>query len=209
MIYAAPPSLLNNPELKPERIETYELVYEHDLGNGLRATASRYSYTIKNLITQTYDASSGSSSFQNQEKAETTGLELEVQKTWPNVADGRISYAYQKAEDPKTGQLLTNAPKQLAKLNVMVPFLKDRFWAGLEEQFTGPRYTQAGMRTDSFAVTNLTLLVRNQRRTIEASISIYNLLDETYADPVSPDLFPLDTVQQDGRTVRVKLTYAF
>jgi len=40
-------------------------------------------------------------------------------------------------------------------------------------------------------------------------VSVYNLLDRLYADPVSIDLHPLDVVQQDGRTVRVKLTYVF
>lgn len=209
MFYQAPPATLSNPALQPETIDTYELVYEHDFGKRLYATVSQYTYRIKNLITQTYDAMSGTTSFQNQEKAEATGTELEVRKTWENGADGRISYTYQKAEDPNTGELLSNSPKHLAKLNVDVPLVGERFRAGLEEQYTGPRFTQAGRKTQGAAVTNLTILGRNRSRTLEVSLSIYNLLDKRYADPVSTDLFPLDTVQQDGRTVRVKVIYAF
>ena len=209
LYYEAPPSMLSNPTLQPEQIQTYELVYEHDFGKGLRATASRYSYSIRNLITQTFDPSSGSTSYQNQEKAETVGTELEVQKTWPNGADGRLSYAFQKAVDPKTGELLTNAPKHLAKLNLVVPLVRDRIFAGIEEQYTGPRTTIAGQSTEGFAVTNLTLFGRGRQRTVQASFSIYNVLNKKYADPVSGDLFPLDSIQQDGRTIRVKLTYVF
>ena len=208
MWYEAPPTMLSNPGLKPERIETYELVYEHDLGQGLRVSLSRYSYSIRNLITQTPDGS-GSSSFQNLERAEATGTELEVQKSWQNGTHGRASYTNQKAENPNTGELLTNAPEHLAKLNLVVPLMADRLFAGLEEQYTGSRLTVAGQRADDFAVTNLTLFGRNRQKTVEVSVSVYNLLDRSYADPVSIDLHPLDVVQQDGRTVRVKLTYVF
>lgn len=209
LYYEAPPLMLSNPTLQPERIETYELVYEHDLGHGLRASANRYSYSIRNLITQSYDPASGSTSFKNQERAEAEGTELEVQKSWGNGAHGRLSYAFQKAVDPKTGELLTNAPKHLAKLNLIVPIIGDRFFAGIEEQATSPRTTLAGQRTEGFAVTNLTLFGTALQRTVEASLSVYNVLDRKYADPVSGDLFPLDSIQQDGRTIRVKLTYVF
>jgi outer membrane receptor for ferrienterochelin and colicin len=209
LYYATPPSVLSNSALQPERIETYELVYEHDLGNGLRASVSRYSYSIRNLITQTYDPASGTTSFQNQERAEAEGTELEVQKSWLNGADARLSYVFQKAVDPNTGELLSNAPKQLAKLNLVVPIIKERFFAGIEEQYTSSRNTVGAQRIEGFGVTNMTLFGRGPQRKVEASLSIYNVLNKRYADPVSSDLFPIDSVQQDGRTIRVKLTYVF
>lgn len=209
LYYEAPPLMLSNPALQPERIETYELVYEHDLGRGLRASISRYSYSIRNLITQAYDPATGSTMFQNQERAEAEGTELEVRKTWQNGADGRFSYAYQKAVDPQTGELLVNAPKHLAKLNLVVPIVRDLFFAGFEEQVMGPRNTLAGRRIEGFGVTNLTVFGRNRSRTVEASLSVHNVLDKEYNDPVSGDLFPIDRLQQDGRSIRVKLTYAF
>ncbi len=206
--YAAPPSLQSNPDLRPEEIETYELVYEQAFGQGLRATATRYSYRIRNLITQTYDAL-GSASYENQEKAAATGTELELRRTWEQGADGRISYAYQRAEDPNTGKLLSNAPKHLAKMHLLLPVPQARLWVGLEELYTSSRLTIAGRKTPGHTVTNLTLLFRNEQRTQELSLSVQNLLDARYEDPVSGDLNPLDRVAQDGRTVRLKATYAF
>lgn len=208
LYYAFPPTIQSNPGLQPEKIKTYELVYEHALGKGLRAAVSRYSYNIRNLITQTFDAL-GNSSFQNEERTEASGTEVEVLAGWENGASGRVSYALQKATNPGTGELLSNSPRRLAKLNLAVPLLRDRFFAGVEGQYTGPRFTAAGRSVDGFTVVNLTLLGRNRQRTVEASFGVDNLLNKKYADPVSRDLFPLDSVRQEGRTLRARLTYAF
>jgi iron complex outermembrane receptor protein len=54
----------------------------------------------------------------------------------------------------------------------------------------------------------LTLLSREVVKGLELSASIYNLFDREYADPVSDD-FTQDTIEQDGRTFRVKATYRF
>ena len=209
LYYEVPPSVRSNPALQPETIDTYELVYEYETGKRLNATTSLYRYVSRDLITQTYDAASGSTSYQNLKKAEATGLEMEVQKSWDNGASGSVRYSYQVTEDPGTGEPLANAPRYLAGLNLSLPVVAERCWVGLEELYTGPRRTLAGARTDAVALTNLTLLARNRARTVEFSLSVYNLLDTSYADPVSIDLFPLDTVQQDGRTVRAKVIYAF
>lgn len=209
LYYAQPAlSVLSNPDLKPEKIETYELVYEHAFDKGWYAAISRYSYRIRDLITQVYD-SSFKLVYRNQEKAEATGTELELRKTWDGGSGGRCSYAYQKAEDPNSGDILANSPRHLAKLAFLYPVKRERVWAGIEEQYTGSRFTQAGRKAPGYAVTNMTLLVRNRKRTLEASASIYNVLAERYEDPVSIDLVPLDTVPQDGRTFRIKVTYAF
>ncbi len=208
LYYSDSRTSFSNPGLSPEEIETYELVYEQDFGRGLRTTISRYNYAIRNLITRTYD-SLGNSSFQNEERAAATGTELGVRKKWESGADCRVSYAHQRAEDPNTGELLTNAPQDLARLNVVIPLVADRLWTGIEEQYTGSRLSQSRRKVRGYAVTNLTASGRSRTGALEASLSIYNILNERYADPVSGDLFPLDTVQQDGRSLRLKITYVF
>ncbi len=209
LYYEVLPTIKSNPALRPETIDTYELLYERDSGKRLRVTTSLFRYVSRDLIAQTYDAASGTTSYENIMKAEATGVELELRKTWENGSSGRVNYVFQRAEDPSTGELLANSPRRLAQLSVSVPVVRELFWASLEELYTGPRYTQAGMKADGVTLTNLTLRGRNRSRTVEVSLSIYNLLNTSYADPVSISLFPLDTVQQDGRTVRVKVTYAF
>jgi iron complex outermembrane receptor protein len=205
---ASSPPIISNPDLKPEKIRTSEIVYEQYFGHGLRTTVDGYYYTIDDLINQTLDPS-GRLVFQNIEEVEARGLEFELEKRWAGGASGRLNYALQRATNSRTGDVLTNSPEQLAQLNVMVPFLTERLFAGLEEQYTSRRKTDSGKYIGDIWLTNLTLLGRNATRTVEVSVSVYNLLNTNVSDPATPDLAPLNAVCQDGRTVRVKLTYAF
>jgi iron complex outermembrane receptor protein len=87
--------------------------------------------------------------------------------------------------------------------------MKDKLSVGIEEQYMSRRRTVAGKYEPEFFITNVTFFTRQLQDRLEVSMSIYNLFDKQYGDPVSADLKPLDTVQQDGRNYRVKLTYAF
>jgi iron complex outermembrane receptor protein len=184
------------------------MVYEQYFGPGLRATADGYYYKINNLINQTIDTA-GNLVFKNIEEVEARGLELELEKRWVSGANGRINYALQRATNTRTGDVLTNSPEQLAKLSITVPFVKERFLAGIEEQYTSDRKTITGKFIEDVWLTNLTLLGRNASDTVEVSVSVYNVFDRNYSDPAPPDLTPLTTVQQNGRTFRFKVTYAF
>jgi outer membrane receptor protein involved in Fe transport len=58
-------------------------------------------------------------------------------------------------------------------------------------------------------VVNLTLFSQKLIKNLEFSASVYNLLNTQYSDPASDFHGPLDIIEQDGRTFRVKLTYRF
>jgi iron complex outermembrane receptor protein len=210
LYYTSPtstPPMVANPDLKPEKINTYELVYEHYLGDHLRATAAGYYYKIKDLINQTADAM-GNSVFMNIEEVEARGIELELDNKWANGMEGKISYTIQRAEDKLTGEPLTNSPAQSAKLNLAVPIMREKVFAGVEEQYMSRRRSLAGDYADGFYITNLTLFTQNIINRFELSASVYNLFGKKYGDPVSADLVQ-NILQQDGRTYRLKLTYAF
>jgi len=208
LFYSVPGTNVPNPELKPEKIKTYELVYEHYFGEGFRASVSGYYYRIKNLIDQ--ELTPEGSKFENTDEIRAKGAELELDNKWSNGSEGRASYTIQRAESNLTGEPLSNSPTQLAKLNFSVPIMREKVFAGFEEQYTSKRRTDTGGYTQAFYLTNLTLYTRNLLNRLEVSASVYNLMNKKYGDPVSfADLAPLDTVQQDGRTYRLKLMYAF
>ncbi len=202
------PPQLANPSLVPEKIKTYELVYEQYFGHNVRVALNGYYYTISNLIIQTTDTI-GNSTFQNLSEANGKGLELELYKQWRSGISASGGYTLQRAYDARTDTVLANSPEHLAKFAVSAPFRNESTILSIEEQYTGKRRTLSGSRAEDYFLTNLTILVRNPSRTMEASFSVYNLFNAEHRDPVSADLFPLYSVQQDGRTVRVKLTYAF
>lgn len=207
LYYQSPGTNEANPDLKPEQITTYEVAYERVLSERLRGTVTAYRYEIDDLIVQTVTGG-GATRYENIGETEANGVELAVGGRWPKGFDVKASYAVQRTEYTVTGEPVTNSPAQLAKLNLVVPLLRDRLFAGIEEQYMDRRRTEGGNVAAAYAVTNVTVLAQRLGRHLEASASVYNVFDRRFADPVSQDLRQ-DTVQQDGRTYRMKLTYAF
>lgn len=196
-----------NPNLQPENIRTYELVYEQYLGEHFRSSLSGFYYRIDDLITQQTDTD-GLLIYRNLEKVEAKGMEAEIEGKWANGLQGRISYILQEARDQDTGDLLTNSPRQLAKVNLTVPLISKKVFAGAELQYTSSRKTLGGGSEGGFVTTNLTLFSQNLLKGLELSASFYNLLDRKYGDPGSGEHLQ-DIIAQDGHTFRVKCTYRF
>jgi iron complex outermembrane receptor protein len=196
-----------NPDLKPEKIKTYEMVYERYLGDAVRVALSGYYYDISDLINQKPN-SLGNSQFQNIGEVTAHGVELELDNKWSNGIEGRISYTLQRAEDKSTGEPLTNSPAHLGKLNLIVPVVKDMAGVGIEEQYMSRRRSEGGDYAGSFFITNITLFSHTIKDHLSLSASVYNLFDKQYGDPVSTDIVQ-NILLQDGRSYRLKLTYAF
>lgn len=202
------PTHKGNANLKPESVKTWEFVVEQSLRSGLRGAVSLYRYEIRDLITQQTDAADGLEVFNNVSKIRATGMEFELEGKLASRLDGRASYAVQQNKDVDTGQTLTNSPRHLAKLNLNTPVIERKVFAGLEVLATSRRKTVAGNYADGFALVNAMLFSRRWIKGCELSAGVYNLFDRRYGDPVSAD-FRQDTIEQDGRTYRLKVKYEF
>ncbi|MBI3569510.1 MAG: TonB-dependent receptor [Gammaproteobacteria bacterium] len=202
------PTHKGNANLKPETVETWEFVVEQSLRSGLRSAVSLYRYEIRDLITQQTDAADGLEVFNNANKIHATGMEFELEGKLASRLDGRASYAVQESKDAVSGEVLTNSPRHLAKLNLNTPVIERKVFAGLEVLGTSRRKTVAGNYANGFALVNATLFSRQWIKGFEASAGVYNLFDRHYGDPVSAD-FTQDTIEQDGRTYRLKMKYEF
>jgi iron complex outermembrane receptor protein len=196
----------NQPELKPEKIKTYELVYEQYFGHRYRLGASLYHYDVEQLITQT-QTELGDQYFANLDKARATGVELEAEAKFDSGVRLAVSYALQRAEDQTTQQELSSSPHHLAKAQFTAP-LHAQVLASLELQYNGSSRTIRAARSDDFLVANFTLLSQKLLRGLEVSLSVYNLLDERHAYPGSGDNVQ-DVIEQNGRSVQGKVTYRF
>lgn len=210
LYYADGITAKHNPGLKPEKIKTYELVYEQYLGTRVRTSFSGFFYRIDNLISSVTDTVDGMSLFLNADRTEARGAEVELEGTWPGGVQGRVSCTLQKTKDARTGEVLTNSPRRLAKANLAVPLVRDALFADPELQYASRRKTVGGAYADAFTVVNLTLLARIPSRGLDASFTVYNVFDERYGDPgAGPPQHAQDVIEQDGRTFRIKLTYSF
>ena len=197
-----------NPGLRPETIRTLEVAVDHSFGGRLRGSVSVYRYGIRDLITLENDPSDGLDVFHNVERARAEGVELEMEGDFHRLLEGRVSYALQRSVDVSSGDTLTNSPRHLAKLNLAVPFLAEKLVAALEVQYTSSRKTLQGDRTGGFGLVNLSLLSRAWRKGPSLSLSLYNVLDKTYADPGGTEHVQ-SAIPQDGRSLRLQVKYEF
>jgi outer membrane receptor for ferrienterochelin and colicins len=197
-----------NPDLQPETIQTYEIVYEQYLPPHLRFSASAYRYEITNLISQTLQPDTNFLIFANLGRVQTKGVDFELEGKYPNGVRARASYTLQRTENEDTGEELTNSPRHLIKGNLILPLYRDKVFAGVELQYQSAIKLLSGRREKDYVVGNLTLLSKSFVQGLEVSAGVYNFLDTTYASPGSGGLLQ-DTVPQDGRSFRFKVTYKY
>lgn len=204
-----------NPGLKPERIRTAELVLEQLIRNNLRLTASAFEYRINGLIDEVQDPATSLLQYRNVGRVQSRGAQLELEQAWDDGARLRASYSYQLAEDLNARDsgadpMLQNSPRNLVKLNITGPIPAVPLKAGLELQAMSRRKSTAG-EVAGHAVTNFTLLAPQLTRSLDASISVYNVFDVRYSDPASASLanLGLDTIPQPRRSVLLRLTCTF
>lgn len=197
-----------NPDLEPEEITTYELVYEQYFGKTIRMTLAGFSNKITNLIDSHIDLTDNLMVFENVDRVKAKGFEAELEGNWDNGLKGRISYTFQDVQDDLTGETPVNSPEHLVKVNLIVPLIHDKVFTGMEVQYTGKRKTLAGKDVEDFFVTNVTIFTQKLLKGLEISGSVYNLFDKKYRDPGSGE-HRQDSLEQDGRSFRCKLTYTF
>jgi len=206
-LYYVAPGYASSPNLKPETIHSYELDYDQVLNSHLKLVSSLFYYQFDDLISFGLD-SSGNSIFGNIDNATSKGGELELDANWSKGWTARLSYTYADARDGTSGQRLTDSPANLAKLSLSAPLWQEKVFASVEIQGMSNRTTVQGNNVGSYWVANFNLYSREIAKGLEVSAGVYNLFDKKYSDPVGTD-FPEDSVQQYGRSFRLKLTCRF
>ncbi len=196
-----------SPNLKPEKIKTYELIIEQYLGNHIRALGSLYQYNISGLITQTLDTDD-KLFFNNVDDITSRGAEFTVEGKWPSGYEGRVSYAIQTSRNDQMDQMLTNSPQHLVKTNVIVPIIEDKLFAAFEGRYTSSRLTLLGNSASPFYILNLSLFSQQILKGWELSAHINNLVNQKYGYPGSGEHLQ-NVIDQNGRTFWVKLKYRF
>ncbi|MEM5790338.1 MAG: TonB-dependent receptor, partial [Syntrophobacteraceae bacterium] len=193
--------------LEPEKVHTYEAVWEQYIGDHHRMTSSIYYFTVNNLINLQQDTD-GFLVFRNMDRVNAYGFEWEFESKWKCGIESRLSYAFQQARNDLDDSILTNSPFHQGKLNIIFPLYRDRVLLGTEFQYMSPRKTLAGQKTDNVFLTNLTLFTQKFMSGMEVSATVYNIFNQKYGDPGSEEHLQ-DILYQDGINFRVKVTYSF
>ena len=207
-LYYAVPGQLANPNLKPERARTSEIVFEQSLAAGFRLTASGYYYPIRNVISAGTDAATGSIEYQNGQRVDLKGVELAVMKQSSSGWEAGVGISVEHASNLGGPAPLTNSPTTLGQANLSVPLLHRRIFASANLQYVGRRLTAAGGSATAYVVPNFTLSSRRAFGGWDFSASIYNAFDARYGDPASV-AHRQQVIYRDGRNARIQWTYHF
>jgi iron complex outermembrane receptor protein len=198
--YLPGPSSLN---LGGETIDTLEFVVDHRFGPDLTLRASAYEWRLQDMLLQ----SALTDEFQNSPPVGARGLELSADRTWDSGARLRGSVSLQGTGFSAGGDL-PNSPHLLAKVNDSAPLP----WAGLhlgaEMRYDGPRLALNGDAVGGYTVANLYLGSGALAPGLDVSLAVNNVFDKHYLQPAGPNNWQY-VLEQDGRSVGLRLSYAF
>ncbi len=196
-----------NPGLRPEKIKDTELIWEQNLRNNFRLSASLFDDRIANLIGQQTNTQNGFLIYENSGSVASRGFEIELAGKMRWDIEGRVSYTLQRTVDGVTQLSLTNSPPQLAKMNLTAPLVHHWFSMGVEGLYADPRKTYAGTYAGRYAIANVTVSSREFGGGFQLSASVYNLFNNKYSDPVGPEIEE-PALQQNGRGFRIQISRA-
>ncbi|MDH3733678.1 MAG: TonB-dependent receptor [Gemmatimonadota bacterium] len=209
-----PGILMSNPALRPERIRTVELVWEHRWTDFLFGTASAFDYRVEGLIDRLADESSGIAKYDNLGRVTARGVEAELTARFRSGVGGSASWSHQRVTehghdeggaDVQDG--FTNSPANLVRAAGWTP-LGAELRLAAQFRFESGRRTRTGVSTDPSSVVDLTLSTRQLFGRVRGAVSIRNLFDETVEHPTGLTVVP-ETIVQDGRSLRLTLLLSF
>ena len=194
-----------NPTLKPEHIETLELIAERLIGGGVEISASAFRNRLTDLLSRRPDTASGGQYLANVDEIHSRGIELGLNVNRGHGVTGELSYSFQRTQDRASGIQLTNSPEQMVQMELRSPILGSAATASVDAQYMSARSTLLGDVAGGHVLTNLSLFAPRTFGRFDLSASVYNVFDARYGDPVSNG-FVQDLIQQDGRSFRVRTT---
>lgn len=200
-------TLVSNPDLHGEHIETLELVTDHRVGGNLTLRASLYQWKLKNLIVMGLHPDSGIPQYQSGDDITARGAELSLDRTWSPGIRLRSSLSLQDVAYDGGGNLV-NSPRLLGKVNASAPLPWADLRASYELRHESQRLTHNGSYLGGYTVSNLVVKRRLHARGPEATFGLYNLFNKHYATPGGNTNWQ-NSFDQDGRSVRLKLAHRF
>lgn len=211
------PMALGNPDLQPEKIDTYEFAFSHQLDPTLRYSANLYLFRIKDFISYALDAPSGVQQAQNTGKIDGKGVEFELEYAPFNTVKLLANYVYQEAEDDESKQDAGEAPNHQVYARSQWEFRPEWLltaqvnWIGRQARVSGDTRS----KVDDYATLDVVLRKANLLPNMNVMMTMKNVMDEDVREP-SPGAtypFPAPYVPNDfplaGRSLYGEVSYAF
>lgn len=213
------PIALGNPNLDPEKIDTYELAISHKVSEALLTTANVFYYGIEDYITFVPVPGGGGVLRQAQNVGERKGRGVELEMDYSPGYNLRVlaNYAYQHSQDKATHADVGEAPQHQGYARSEWGFLPSwhfdaQFnWIGEQKHAAGDSRSDV----DDYTAVDLTLRNVDALKGLELALSVRNLFDADVREP-SPGptpVIPVPAIPNDfpmaGRSVYAELQYQF
>jgi iron complex outermembrane receptor protein len=206
MFYGGITTFVTNPDLQPEKISSYELIWEQQFPGRGMVRVSGYENRVKNLIEQaTLD--DGRIQFQNRGTVESIGMELYSKWSWNSVLSGFAGYDLQRTRE-LDGSPLSNSPRHSGSAGLSAWIERTRTTLSLQSFFVSSRRT---FQETTLPTTTLFSVILRQSLGTSGPIlfaSVYNLLDTNYSVSGAAEHLQ-DAIPQDGRNFTVGLEIKF
>ncbi len=205
------PSLMGNPELEPETIDTYEISLGGRFTPDFQARITGFYNKINDAIAPRQIGLQDH--LMNQGKRRSYGIESQFRLDIDAGSYLAAHYTWQKSESAQSHEVIWSVPRQKGTIMAnyrITPWLNLyadlHFQAGFKRQEGDPREP-----VDDFAVLNLCLLATElwpDAPGPEFRLAVYNLLDKDYRYPTAKDTIP-DDHPMPGRQFMAELRYHF
>jgi len=201
------PSVIGNPDVEPEKIETYEVAIAGDITKRMNFRVTGFHNNIRNLIAPTPTATSVNESG-NVGKLKVDGVEMELSSRLKDGSTIALNYTYQNPKNKLTGERLANVSRQ--KINASFSYRHSRYvnaYAGLNHRGELGR-SSGDPRNDVSSHTTLDIALnwKSVSDHWDVSASIYNFLDKIYVD-ASPFGVMDSDYPKPGRNFMLKASY--
>ena len=208
------PIRLGNPNLKPETINTYELVFDYNPTFNIHTTLNLFHYDINDQILPTPDSNGTVITYEN--SGAQTGNGMEIETDWSIKKDLKLmaNYAFQRSENKNTHSDAGNAPHHEIYTRLNWEFYTD--WSIVPQfDWVIDRKRVAGdTRPDikDYTTVDLTLRRKNIADKWELAVLVKNLFDQDIRDP-SQYSSPAPAIPNDlplsGRSFFGEIRYNF
>lgn len=207
------PISLGDKDLKPEKIDTYELAMSQQISSDFRYTSNIYFYEIKDFISfETFDPNNPNNKrAQNFGERSGYGFEIEADYKPSNKLRLLTNYAYQKSEDNKTNTDVGETPNHQFYIRaewkpennwLITPQLN---WVGKQERSNSDDRTKA---LASYTTVDLTIRQKNVVANLDISLLVHNFFDKAVFEP-SPAGGLVNDFPMAGRSIYGEIQYTF